>query len=122
MPVLRVRGRRSLDVLHDLREGGRARRRPQSHRAGAEVDVVREVVPLSGLEGCAPLGLTTDVPLKVGRVRGNTVLQLGEVGLEEEDLVLQSRLQQVLNILRSLPSDRALTSGGLVSSCMSEKW
>lgn len=57
------------------------------------VDVVREVVPLSGLEGCAPLGLATDVPLKVGRVRGNTVLQLGEVGLEEEDLVLERRLQ-----------------------------
>ena len=36
----------------------------------------------------------TDVPLEVRRVRGNAILQLGEMRLEEHDLVLQSRLSR----------------------------
>jgi len=57
--------------------------------AGAEVDAVGDVVPVAGDELGVPLRLAADVPVEV--VVGAAllaVLHLGEVALEEVDLVL----------------------------------
>lgn len=52
-------------------------------RHGTHVYVIREVVPRAGGEGHAIFRHAADVPLKVGRVRADTVLKLSEVRLEK---------------------------------------
>ena len=48
----------------------------RKERKNAHVNVVGKVVPLARRERCAPLRLPTEMPLKIGWVRGNAVLEL----------------------------------------------
>lgn len=57
------------------------------------VNIVREVVPRSGFPGRAPLRLALHAPLQLGRIWSDAYLELGEVGLEEEDLVFSAELR-----------------------------
>lgn len=83
-------GADGLDGLDELVGAGRV---PEADGAGVKVDLVGKVVPDAGLEGGVPLALRVGVPpqLVVGLARGArdpAVLELGEVRLEEGDLVL----------------------------------
>jgi hypothetical protein len=66
----------------------------EGNLGGAEVDIVCNVVPDVGIKASAPLCLAANTPLK-GWVAGSgstgeeTVLQLGEMGLEKVDLMLK---------------------------------
>jgi len=100
VPIRRVGRRAAADAGHDLHERGRAIGRPETARSAAEVDVVREVVPVVGNELSTPLRLTVGVPAEevVGRTLlavDQTVLDFREVAFEESDLVLKSGVRRV---------------------------
>lgn len=87
MPVGAVGADAGFDGLDGLGEGVGSRRVPEAHGAGVKVDLVGKVVPDAGLEGRLPLARRGGEPLQlVGG--GAAVLELGEVRLEEGDLVL----------------------------------
>jgi hypothetical protein len=63
------------------------------HTPGIEINPIRNVMPYTRLERNIPLALRVDVPAedvaRSARCAGEeSVLHLGEVGLEEHDLVL----------------------------------
>jgi len=83
--------------------------------AGAEVDTVGDVVPGIGSELGIPLRLATGVPVEVVvRTTLGAVLHLGEVTLEEVDLVLSSRRRRVCACVLhgEVVEDLALVDGG----------
>jgi hypothetical protein len=90
----------------------------ESDLVGREVDLISNVVPLVRLELSLPLALAADHPLQVGvRCAGLSVdpavLELGEVTLEEADLVLVCRTGDV----GGTPLDREMVEdGALVNS------
>jgi len=94
MPIGTIRRRADRDGRMGQRQGVGAGRVPEGDGVGGEVDLVGDVVPDGGSEGRAPLGLAVDHPLQVGVAGAGLAadpagLHLGEVGLEEADLVLQ---------------------------------
>lgn len=95
MPVGAVgadRGGHGADGLGELVAPGGV---PEADGAGVEVDLVGAVVPHAGLHGDVPLLLGVGHPPQgvvpaAAAARAEAVLQLGEVALEEGDLVLAS--------------------------------
>jgi len=93
VPIRGVRRRAARDGGVHLSERGGPIGCKQRASAGAEVDVVREVVPIARDELGAPLRVGVDVPSK-GVVRGSgltvneSVLDLGKMTLEESNLML----------------------------------
>ena len=84
------------------------------------VNVVGEVVPGVRVEGGAPLGGATDEPMEVV-VAVHTVLELGKVALEEDDLVLEVGLG-LLSVPLSDTHHQSLTAGAFSSVRLTEKW
>ena len=99
MEVCAVAARAGTLRRDDLGECRTARAVIQPDLAAAEVDIVRKVVPRIGSELRAPLGLAADHPtqrvVRTTCARKRTVLQLGEVRLEERDLMLIVRVRRV---------------------------
>jgi hypothetical protein len=92
VPVGAVGVRRRRDWTGDLLESVGAGGVVELDGASAEVDSVGDVVPGAGDELGVPLGLATGVPVEVVvRAALRAVLHLGEVALEEIDLVLACR-------------------------------
>ena len=65
VPVLAVRGRRRGDGGDNLDERVGAGGLPEADGAGAEIDVVGEVVPVIWLKLNSPLRLSTDIPAQL---------------------------------------------------------
>lgn len=93
VPVLAVARGGGADGLDGLLQVVGAGRVPEADGVGAEVDLVGDVVPDPGQELGAPPGITADHPpqegvVGPGRAAQPPGLELGEVALEEGDLVL----------------------------------
>lgn len=103
MPVSAVAARARSDRSNNLLEIAAASRVPETDGLTGEVDLVGDVVPDAGLPFHLPLGGASDKPLKA-RVLGaagageQAALQLGEVRLEEGDLVLAGQRRRVLSL------------------------
>lgn len=101
VPVLAVGAGGGGDRSDDLLEGVGALRVPEADAVGAEVDLVGDIVPHVGQPLGLPLALLAGHPLQVG-VAGAllaadpAVLELGEVALEEANLVLAVDARRVL--------------------------
>lgn len=87
MPVGAVGGSAGSLVGHDADERAGASACPETDGAAGEVDVIGKVVPYTGGECGAPLGLATNAPVEGGEVRANSDFEFGKVGLEEHDLM-----------------------------------
>lgn len=79
--------------MHDLHERVGPSGSPQPNGTTAEINVVGEVEPGAWGEGCSPLLLALNHPLEVGWYWADTVLEFSEMRLEENDLMLERRLQ-----------------------------
>lgn len=103
MPVSSVAARAGGDGSNNLLQVTAASRVPETDRLAGEVDLVGDVVPDAGLPLHLPLGGASDEPLEA-RVLGaagagdEAALQLGEVRLEEGDLVLAGQRRRVLSL------------------------
>lgn len=89
MPILAVGRCASGDVGRNAGQGSGASGAPETDGTTGEVDIVGKVIPGTSSEVSGPLGLSTDAPVELGEVGSNSDFQLGEVRLEEEDLVLR---------------------------------
>lgn len=110
MPVLRVARCRRRHIIHDLLQRLRSIRCPQSHRLLVKVDIVRKVVPRSGLQFRRPLRLAVCHPLQgvagvfeFGKVAlssristSHTLTKKNRKYLEECNLMLDIPLRRVL--------------------------
>ena len=81
---------------NDLGQRVRARRVPEANGVAGEVNLVGNVVPHVRVPSCGPLAHAANVPAQqavagAGFAADETVLHLGEVALEEADLVLVER-------------------------------
>lgn len=92
MPIRAIRRRTHAKRPRRLHQRRTPRRMPKRDGIRREIDLVRDIVPLVGLELGLPFALAADHPLQVG-VGGSlfaadpAVFELGEVGFEEGDLV-----------------------------------
>jgi hypothetical protein len=98
MPVLSVRRGRSAHWPCNMDQSIRSSRVVEVDGVGAEVNAVDYVVPRGRVKDSAPLRHTTHIPLEsvvrgAAGARNETILQLGEVRLEESDLVLLGRVR-----------------------------
>ncbi|KAG2021501.1 hypothetical protein GB937_004840 [Aspergillus fischeri] len=71
MPILRISKRIRTNILHNLLQRLRPRRRPQANGFRVEVDIVRKIVPCPGDQLRVPLRLSADHPAE-GIIIGST--------------------------------------------------
>lgn len=119
MPILAVAAGGNAQRRNDLGEVVRPGRVPEADRVGAEVDLVGLVMPDSGVSVGAPLRVALHAPpqQRIRHARGTrqqTGLELGEVALEDADLVL-ARLGRGVDVAphkREVVEHLALVHGG----------
>lgn len=100
VPVGTVAAGAGLDRGDLLSQGSASGRVPESNSVGGEVNLVSNVVPNVGKPLSRPLRLSTNAPPEkvvgdTGSTREPTRLELGEVALEESDLVLTGGCRRV---------------------------